>query len=98
MALLTREAEEKIINLLLGEGLADANLVQAVKEEAERENKPVLAELVNRKLISDDMVAHATALIIGVPYVELKNVDIDQDILSRIPQDASTRVLAGPLG
>ncbi|MBQ1387340.1 Flp pilus assembly complex ATPase component TadA [Candidatus Saccharibacteria bacterium] len=98
MALLTREAEEKIINLLLGEGLADANLVQAVKEEAERENKPVLAELVNRKLISDDMVAHATALIIGVPYVELKNVDIDQDILSRIPQDASTRVLAVPLG
>lgn len=98
MALLTREAEEKIINLLLGEGLADANLVQAVKEEAERENKPVLAELVNRKLISDDMVAHATALIIGVPYVELKNVDIDQDIISRIPQDASTRVLAVPLG
>ena len=98
MALLTREAEEKIINLLRGEGLADANLVQAVKEEAERENKPVLAELVNRKLISDDMVAHATALIIGVPYVELKNVDIDQDILSRIPQDASTRVLAVPLG
>ena len=98
MALLTREAEEKIINLLLGEGLADTNLVQAVKEEAERENKPVLAELVNRKLISDDMVAHATALIIGVPYVELKNVDIDQDILSRIPQEASMRVLAVPLG
>ena len=98
MALLTREAEEKIVNLLLGEGLADANLVQAVKEEAERENKPVLAELVNRKLISDDMVAHATALIIGVPYVELKNVDIDQDILAKIPQEASMRVLAVPLG
>ena len=98
MALLTREAEEKIVNLLLGEGLADTNLVQAVKEEAERENKPVLAELVNRKLISDDMVAHATALIIGVPYVELKNVDIDQDILAKIPQEASMRVLAVPLG
>ena len=98
MALLTREAEEKIINLLLGEGLADTNLVHAVKEEAERENKPVLSELVNRKLISDDMVAHATALIIGVPYVELKNIDIDQDILSKIPQEASMRVLAVPLG
>ncbi|MBR2994174.1 Flp pilus assembly complex ATPase component TadA [Candidatus Saccharibacteria bacterium] len=98
MALLTKEAEAKIIDLLLNEGLADPNLVQAVREEAEREGKPVLAELTQRKIISDDMVAHATALIIGVPYVELKNIDIDQDILSKIPQEASTRVMAVPLG
>ena len=98
MALLTKEAEIRIIDLLLGEGLADPTLVQAVKEESERENKPLLSELVRRKLISDDMVAHATALIIGVPYVELKNIDIDQDILSKIPQEASVRVMAVPLG
>lgn len=98
MALLTKEAEIRIIDLLLGEGLADSTLVQAVKEESERENKPLLSELVRRKLISDDMVAHATALIIGVPYVELKNIDIDQDILSKIPQEASVRVMAVPLG
>lgn len=98
MALLTKEAEIRIIDLLLGEGLADPTLIQAVKEESERENKPLLSELVRRKLISDDMVAHATALIIGVPYVELKNIDIDQDILSKIPQEASVRVMAVPLG
>ena len=98
MALLTKEAEIRIIDLLLGEGLADPTLVQAVKEESERENKSLLSELVRRKLISDDMVAHATALIIGVPYVELKNIDIDQDILSKIPQEASVRVMAVPLG
>ena len=98
MALLTKEAEIRIIDLLLGEGLADPTLVQAVKEESERENKPLLSELVRRKLISDDMVAHATALIVGVPYVELKNIDIDQDILSKIPQEASVRVMAVPLG
>ena len=56
MALLTKEAEEKIINLLLSEGLADPNLVQAVKEESIRENKPTLSELTRRKIISDDMV------------------------------------------
>ncbi len=98
MALLTKDAEEKIINLLIGEGLADSNLVYAIKQEAERDNKPVLSELVNRKIISDDMVAHATAVIIGVPYVELKNITIDQDILAKIPGDASSRVLAVPLG
>ena len=98
MALLTKEAEEQIINLLLAEGLADSNLVYSIKQETEMNGKPTLAELIARKIISDDMVAHATAVIIGVPYVELKNITIDQDILSRIPAEASTRVLAVPLG
>ncbi len=98
MALLTKEAEEKILNLLLSEGLADAKLVAAVKESAERDDKPVLNELIQRKLISDDMVSHATALVIGVPYVELKNITIDQDILAKLPYEASMRVMAVPLG
>ena len=98
MALLTKEAEDKIINLLLIEGLADQNLVSTIKQDAEMNGKPVLAELISHKIISDDMVAHATAIIIGVPYVELKNITIDQDVLSKIPADASTRVLAVPLG
>ena len=98
MALLTKEAEEKIIELLLAEGLADGNLVASIKQEAEMNGRPVLADLISHKIISDDMVAHATAVIIGVPYVELKNITIDQDVLSRIPAEASTRVLAVPLG
>jgi len=98
MATLTKEAEERIINLLLTEGLADQNLVLAIKQKAESENKPALAELIDKKIISDDMVARATAAIIGVPYVELKNITIDQDVLSRVPAEASTRVLAVPLG
>lgn len=98
MATLTKEAEEKIINLLLAEGLADQNLVTEIKGQAEAEGKQALAELTARKIISEDMVARATAAIIGVPYVELKNITIDQDILSKIPGDASARVLAIPLG
>ena len=58
MALLTKEAEEQIINLLLSEGLADSNLVYSIKQETEMNGKPTLAELIARKIISDDMVAH----------------------------------------
>lgn len=97
MALLTKAVQEKIVDLLVSEGLADSNLVQQIKNEATAE-KPILAELIKQKIISDDMVAHATALIIGVPYVELKNIRIDQDILLKLPQDAITRVMAVPLG
>ena len=98
MASLTREAEERIVNLLLSEGLADPNLVANIKASADAANKPVLPELIAQKLISDDMVARATAVIIGVPYVELKNITIDQDILTKIPSEASSRVLSVALG
>ena len=98
MALLTKDAENRIVNLLLMEGLADPNVVPSVVQEAEGAGKPVLQELEDRGLINNDMVARATAAIIGVPYVELKNITIDQDILSKIPGEASSRVLAVPLG
>ena len=98
MALLTKEAEERIIALLVGEGLADGNLVYQIKQEADSAGKSALTELIDRKIISNDMVARATAAIIGVPYVELKNITMDQDILAKIPGDASERVLAVPLG
>ena len=98
MALLTKDAEERIISLLLAEGLADTNLVLTIKQQVEMEDKPVLQELIAKKIISDDMVARATAAIIGVPYVELKNISIDQEVLAKIPGDASSRVMAVPLG
>ena len=98
MALLTKEAEEKIISLLIGEGLADSNLISGIKSEIGLKGDSLLTELLKRKIVSDDMVAHAIAIIIGVPYVELKNITIDQDILARIPGEASSRVLAVPLG
>ncbi len=98
MAQLTKEAERRITELLLSEGLADRNLVNTIRQQVEAEDKPLLEELINHKIISDDMVARATAAIIGVPYVELKNITIDQETLARIPGDASSRVLAIPLG
>ena len=97
MALLTKEAENKISALLVAEGLADGNLVNSVSSEVPVDQS-VLAELIKRGVINDSMVARATATLINVPYVELKNVAIDQDVLMLIPQEAQSRVLAIPLG
>ena len=100
MALLTKEAENNIIGILVAEGLVDSNLVQSVRTEVEGSGsgQSVLGELIRRGVANEDMVARATAMLIGVPYVELKNVTIEQDILSMIPQDAQVRELAIPLG
>ena len=98
MALLTKDAESRIVSLLLNEGLADVNLVNEMQAQVDIKGKSVLTELLAKKLINDDMVARATAVIIGVPYVELKNITIDQDVLIKIPSEAATRVLAVALG
>ena len=98
MAILTKEAESRIIGLLLSEGLADSKLVEIAKNSADAEGKSVLSELSAKKIITDSMVARATAAIIGVPYVELHNIIIDQDILTKIPREAQQRVMAIPLG
>ena len=98
MASLTKEAEDRVIELLLAEGLADPDYVLSFKQQAEAENKSPLTELTAKGIFNNDMVARATAAIISVPYVELKNITIDQDILQLIPGDASERVLAVPLG
>ena len=98
MANLTKEAEDRIVELLLAEGLAEVNLVSTIKQQADASGQSALSELISRKIISDDMVARATAAIINVPYVELKNITLDQDTLALIPGDASARVFAVPLG
>lgn len=94
---LTKEAEERIINLLLAEGLADRSLVSNVQNSLPQ-NQSLLTQLLQQNIINTEMVARAMSVIVGVPYVELKNITIDQDILAKIPYETQVRVLAIPLG
>ena len=98
MTLLTKTTQDKIVDLIVNEGLADANIVQVVRKRVEQENKPLIAELINDKVINEEMVARATAQTMGVPYVELKNIRLEQDTLLKLPWDASRRTMAVSLG
>ena len=98
MALLTRETQDKIVNLLVSEGLADAEAVKNAQEEAQRTKQPILALLTSKGLISDDMISHATAVAMGVQYVDLKNVTLDQEVLLNLPQDVAERSMVVALG
>ncbi len=97
MTVLTQEAEDRIIDLLVNEGLVDKNAVFTIRNESNDEGT-ILAQLVRRGFANPEMAARAAASVIGVPYVELKNITIDQDILSKIPFEAQNRTLVVPLG
>ena len=97
MALLTREMQERVVTVLIDEGLVDADAVTKVRTMATMSKQPILAALVSNKLTSDETISHATATVMKVPYVNLKNVRMEQETLLNIPQDVAERSMAVPL-
>ncbi len=98
MALLAKEAQERVVNLIVDEGLADYEAVQMVQAEAAQMNQPTLASLVAKKVVNDEIVAHATAVVMGVPYVNLRGVKMDQEDLLGLPQEVAERNMMVSLG
>lgn len=97
MALLTSDVQDKLIELLVGEGLVTNEVIQQATAEAEKSKQPLFAVLTEKQVIDDEMLTHATAQVSGVPYVNLSNTMIEQDILSLLPQDIAERFMAVPL-
>lgn len=98
MALLTKDGLDRVIQLLVNEGLVDANEVAQTQQEVARTKQPLLATLSNKKLVTNEMIAHATATIMGVLYVNLKDVEMDQNVLKLLPYDVAERSMVVPLG
>ena len=97
MALLTKDIQERVVTLLQDEGLVDTDKIAQARMNAETSKQPILAALVAHKLTTNETIAHATACVMKVPYVNLKNVKIDQEILMNLPQDVAERSMAVPL-
>ncbi len=98
MALLTKDGLDRVIQLLVNEGLVDANEVATVQQEVMQTKQPLLATLSSKKLVNNEMIAHATATVMGVPYVNLEDVEMDQNVLKLLSYEVAERSMAVPLG
>lgn len=98
MALLTKELQEQVVKLLVSEGLVSAEQVQAAQAEVLKTHQPILALLTAKKLTDDETISHVTAAVLKVPYVNLNNVRMDQEILTLIPYEVADRSTVVPLG
>lgn len=97
MALLTDDIQEKLTTLLIEEGLVAEAVLRAAEEEATKQSKPLLVILNEQGVVDDELLTHAIAQVSGVPYVNLSNSLIDQDVLSLLPEDIAERFMAVPL-
>lgn len=97
MALLTDEIQEKLIKLLIDEGLVEKRILDDAETRAKKEDKPFFSLLTEEGVIDNELLTHAVAQISGVPYVNLSNSFIDQNILSLLPAEVAERFMAVPL-
>lgn len=97
MALLTKDIQDKLLNLLSEEGLVSSSAIEAAKRESQTTSKPLFALLSEKRVIDNEMLTHAIAQVSGVPYVNLSNSIINQQVLNLIPEDVAERFMAVPL-
>jgi len=98
VALLTKDGLDRVIQLLVNEGLVDATAVAQVQAEVVQTKQPLVATLSSKGVITDEMLAHATAVVMGVPYVDLLGVEMDQQVLALLPFEVAQRSMVVPLG
>lgn len=97
MALLTDDIQEKLLTLLREEGLVSAEDLQKAQEVASSQNQPLMAVLTEQSAVDDELLTHAIAQVSGVPYVNLNNSVVEQDVLALLPEDIAERFMAVPL-
>ena len=97
MALLTSDIQEKLVGLLVSEGLVTQNKIKETSDQATASKKPLFSILIDQQVVDEEMLTHAIAQVSGVPYVNLTSSIIDQNILGLLPGDVAERFMAVPL-
>ncbi|AHB42309.1 type II secretion system protein E [Candidatus Saccharibacteria bacterium RAAC3_TM7_1] len=97
MALITTELQEKLLSLLVNEGLVQQSVIDETKSDAVKTNQPMLKVLTEKGAVDDELLTHAIAQVSGVPYVNLQNTLIDEKILELLPIEIAERFMAVPL-
>ena len=98
MAVLTDDYQQKLEALLDEDKLLTEKQIEAHRKAASDTGTPLIAELIQSKAITDEVLTHTIAKVSGVPYVNLSSTLIDQKVLALLPKDIAERYMAVPLG
>jgi len=78
--------EEQLKNFILDSGLVTTADFESAEKEAKKKETKVGNILVNKGKLSEDDLRRLQANVLGIPFVDLKSINIDFDILSLIPE------------
>jgi len=97
MAMLTTELQDKLLATLVDEGLVESAIIDSARQESETSGGSIIGSLIKNNQADEELIAHGTAYVSGVPYVNLRNSLIDDKVLSLLPADIAERFMAVPL-
>ncbi len=98
MAVLTDEIQTKLEQLFIEQKMLTPDAIAAAKAKAKTTGSPLLTQLVQDKVITNEDLTRGIATVSQVAYVNLTNTDIDQETLKLLPKDIAERYMAVPLG
>lgn len=94
---MTQEVQDKLLTLLIEEGLLASPVLEQAKAQAKEKSEPLIGVLTSMNVLDDELLTHATAQVSGVPYVNLRSSIVDEQILNLLPEDIAERFMAVPL-
>ncbi|HVQ43641.1 MAG TPA: GspE/PulE family protein [Candidatus Saccharimonadia bacterium] len=96
--MLSVESQHRIEELLLeGKLMAPADL-EAAKVDALKESKPLIAYIAEKNLVGEEDLTRISASAMGVPYANLNNITVPEDITKLLARDTAENYLAVPFG
>lgn len=98
MSVLTPEIQKDVEQQLIEAGLLTEEALTEHRGIAADKGDPFFVHLVNDKVITDEDLTKAISTVLGVPYVNLGTVQVNQSILSLLPKEVAERFMAVPLG
>lgn len=96
--MLSIDNQQKIESLLLQNGLLQPDKLAELKQRAIENNQSLLSLISEQKIITEEELTKVEAQASGVPYVDLQNVLVKDDILKLLPKDLAENYMAVPFG
>ena len=81
-----RASDAELKTFILDSGLVSKTELDAAAEEANAKKQPLGATLLARGSVTEDALRRIQAYVFGIPFLNLKNVKIPEDVLSLIPE------------
>jgi len=79
-------AESELKTFILDSGLVARNVVDEAEAEAKKKKQSIGDILVSKGTLSSDALRRIKAYVLGIPFVNLKDLKISLDVLSLIPE------------
>ncbi len=96
--MLSIEGQHKIEGLLLSTKLVTEDQLEDAKVSALKESKPLISFIAERGLVGEEDLTRISAQAMGVPYANLTQLQVPEDIARMLPRETAETYMAVPFG